>query len=1054
MLPQTNYHSSIQKILSFFVVFLLLTIGSAASTSVKTNKEEKNISSVINGESLVFGLKQNLTSLNVHGVFPSDFIHHKNQKIIPFNFDYTTCNIYSVDGEYVYIDIKGLQPHGTPGEPLLPMKTFVINLPKQIELLDVGISHGHYVEIKNKLRIIPTPQPMFWSDLNFTPREFYNRFIPNMTIYNSDQLFPGTVISYTTGCDNEKTKVFVRVYPLQYIPKNGDIFLLTDGIIKIYYREKETPPLPQTAVSSNFSNLIITPPFLYTQAMQLKKFHDAEGTITAVVNTTWIYENYEEADDPPFPGYGNPNPFDEPGLHDYNYSLAKKIISYLNDTVVHPELQYVTLLGNARVVPPSYYYQFYYTWVPTDFFYSSPEYDLIPNYKIGRLPVNNVTEAIHVVNKIMHWNASSELFGNITVAGGKPFGTPYDIGEMIIIDAINQGLFRGVKPTKCFRTEHSFDRFNLSKAMSEKTGVLYHIGHGNGSAWHLEGDPLNVNDLLNLPPSDSAPIVVSIACENGAFDTHVGNADFNISFGEAVLLSPAGGIAYIGGSRSNAGAPLFTLDEGRLTIYGETYMAAMLTALFEPYETCTLGDLTEYAMRKYVEHHDFTDPLDSYTFFCFTLLGDPALSLPERPTGATYQTPCINIENWSTLISVEDLELSVYTFGISMGGTVSLNPIKQNIPFTFSTVSPTIELKIVDGFAFEDMIMEKTSLSNPDHGEISYGFISYKGSLYSIRVILEDGKEGWLFAASARIVDDDYNKTTPGFNESRWREIQAAIENVFYPSEIIYVFNGTYHEHLLINKSVKIIGENVEETIIDGDGEGTVVRIVGDLCSLSGFSVVNGGNKTGDSGISIEGSMTFISRNVVRDNGRNGVSITGSTFMPFLFSNEISNNHYGLYLQNTGFFVVIACNVFKDNECGVYLLDSDSQTIFYNEILSAETCIYLKNSDGNTIFANNISNGMLGIYLENSEENIIGVNNFFNNERHAKFYLCKKNRWMQNYWNRPRILPKIILGRAGKQGLIPWINIDITPAREPITVPSLSFFGNIISVQVFLSLFQ
>ena len=67
----------------------------------------------------------------------------------------------------------------------------------------------------------------------------------------------------------------------------------------------------------------------------------------------------------------------------------------------------------------------------------------------------------------------------------------------------------------------------------------------------------------------------------------------------------------------------------------------------------------------------------------------------------------------------------------------------------------------------------------------------------------------------------------------------------------------------------------------------------------------------------------------------------------------------------------------------------------------------------------------------NSENNPIGLNNFIDNERHAKFYKCKRNMWLQNFWDESRILPKFIFGRAGNLGLIPWINIDIMPSKTP-----------------------
>ena len=59
------------------------------------------------------------------------------------------------------------------------------------------------------------------------------------------------------------------------------------------------------SAATNAENIIITPPELYEQAKELEHFHDSHGVETEVINTTWIYENYKEAEDPPFDGYKN-----------------------------------------------------------------------------------------------------------------------------------------------------------------------------------------------------------------------------------------------------------------------------------------------------------------------------------------------------------------------------------------------------------------------------------------------------------------------------------------------------------------------------------------------------------------------------------------------------------------------------------------------------------------------------------------------------------------------------------------------------------------------------
>jgi hypothetical protein len=66
-----------------------------------------------------------------------------------------------------------------------------------------------------------------------------------------------------------------------------------------------------------------------------------------------------------------------------------------------------------------------------------------------------------------------------------------------------------------------------------------------------------------------------------------------------------------------------------------------------------------------------------------------------------------------------------------------------------------------------------------------------------------------------------------------------------------------------------------------------------------------------------------------------------------------------------------------------------------------------------------------------SSRNTIYKNNFLDNKRHAFFEGNWRNKWKQNYWNRPRILPKLIFGeiKIGSKWL-PWFNIDWHPAKK------------------------
>ncbi len=77
-----------------------------------------------------------------------------------------------------------------------------------------------------------------------------------------------------------------------------------------------------------------------------------------------------------------------------------------------------------------------------------------------------------------------------------------------------------------------------------------------------------------------------------------------------------------------------------------------------------------------------------------------------------------------------------------------------------------------------------------------------------------------------------------------FQEVFVSIQQAINEAEngsTVYVPPGIYYEHVVINKTISLVGENVSTTIIDGGNAGTVVRIVADNVSIRGFTVQNSG---------------------------------------------------------------------------------------------------------------------------------------------------------------------------------------------------------------------
>ncbi len=75
--------------------------------------------------------------------------------------------------------------------------------------------------------------------------------------------------------------------------------------------------------------------------------------------------------------------------------------------------------------------------------------------------------------------------------------------------------------------------------------------------------------------------------------------------------------------------------------------------------------------------------------------------------------------------------------------------------------------------------------------------------------------------------NDDYSTIQQAVNDAK-------------PGDIIFVYNGFYHENIIINKSLTLIGEDKYNTVIDGYGYGDIITFNADNISIKGFTIQNG----------------------------------------------------------------------------------------------------------------------------------------------------------------------------------------------------------------------
>ena len=598
---------------------------------------------------MVFGPKQDLAILPVKQDCLS--VDPKTARVrtttLTFRVNPSGCFIYPAPEGFDYLAVEDLEPFGQPAVPQLPMKTFIVRLDKDAEVFGAEVVGGTYREVQQPVHIVPVPGIGLKDD---------GKHLPNEELYRTNAFFPGRLLDYERGNDNQRQHVFVRFYPLQYVPGKRQGFLVTEATLKLYWSipvksigagVDKTLSRGQSA-GARIADLeaecvVICPEALQTQASHLSQFHTVTGGIrSSVVTTEAIAAAYPPAADPPFNGYSNRQIEGWASITNYNHILAKKIVAYLRDQEAHPRLVYVTLLGDGLLVPPSYYYYPgpVIRWTPTDFFYASPDYDFVPNYRVGRLPVNDPAEAAQLVDKIIRWhqNARWDWFKNVCLAGGRLFDYTIYTGEMACDEAIRQGVFRGMN-VKCFyESAGRLDPPYIEPVFTTLgAGIFWYSCHGSVDAMFLGAiDPtkIDADSVMRYPASDRVPVVFADSCNNGAFDLDLMNAGSQLSFGEALLKSPAGAIAVLGAVRMTFSQTFYYFHQSQPVVAKLGGMHALIYYALESHRrgADTLGQLYSDALYTYVSNNRMAGAKPNLILvFTSVLLGDPALKIPVPP---------------------------------------------------------------------------------------------------------------------------------------------------------------------------------------------------------------------------------------------------------------------------------------------------------------------------------------------------------------------------------------------------------------------------------------
>jgi parallel beta-helix repeat protein len=182
--------------------------------------------------------------------------------------------------------------------------------------------------------------------------------------------------------------------------------------------------------------------------------------------------------------------------------------------------------------------------------------------------------------------------------------------------------------------------------------------------------------------------------------------------------------------------------------------------------------------------------------------------------------------------------------------------------------------------------------------------------------------------------------------------IQDAI-NAADPGTLIWVYDGTYSENLVINKALTI--QVASHPIIDGGAAGNCISVSANNVVVNGFEIRNGYN-----GISGQTSGSTFSNNVIHDN----LNIPGSAGVGILLWGDNDNN------------IITGNTIFDNDRQGIFIGYYDTTYISTGNIISYNT-IY---SNGLYRYANGPDASDYGIQLWTADNNVIEYNEIYGHD--------------------------------------------------------------------------
>ncbi len=251
-------------------------------------------------------------------------------------------------------------------------------------------------------------------------------------------------------------------------------------------------------------------------------------------------------------------------------------------------------------------------------------------------------------------------------------------------------------------------------------------------------------------------------------------------------------------------------------------------------------------------------------------------------------------DNWHYLAFISDRDASNYIYKDGVSLSLDVNTYSEydiNIDGTLYLGG-----NVREGESYHEGILDEIRISNIAR---SSEYINATYNTIENPNFLTIDTEQIIILADV-YVDGDADPSW--YDAMHVKTIQEGVDNANI-GNTVYVFNGTYYENVVVDKTVNLIGEDKNSTIIDGGTSGDVVLINVDYVNISGFKIQNTGTYH-NGGVHIESDYNHVYNNEITANCTDCIWLKYASYNT-VSNNEIYDSWRGILIQYSTFNLII-----------------------------------------------------------------------------------------------------------------------------------------------------